>query len=119
MTPHACMNRAHPTHRTLSPLPRPERRDCVAGHVRFELRNVAANYPFERSHRFAEIQPNSGFGDYSRLSCGVGDAQLERNKRIVDTEFFTEGSYVSHILLAPDPPIRPVEGVERACHMRP
>src|SRR2546430_10316142 len=93
--------------------------DCVAGHVGLELRNVDANYPFERSHRFAEIQPNSGFGDYSRLSCGVGDAQLERNKRIVDTEFFTEGSYVSHILLAPDPPIRPVEGVERACHMRP
>jgi hypothetical protein len=22
--------------------------DCVPGHVRFELRNVAANYPFER-----------------------------------------------------------------------
>src|SRR5262249_45918988 len=41
------------------------------------------------------------------------------NKRIVDTEFFTEGSYVSHILLAPDPPIWPVEGAERACHMRP
>jgi hypothetical protein len=31
--------------------------DCVAGHVRFELRNVVANYPFERSHRFAGIQP--------------------------------------------------------------
>src|SRR5260370_37918756 len=36
-----------------------------------DLRNVDANYPFERSHRFAGIQPNSGFGDYSRLSCGV------------------------------------------------
>ena len=45
--------------------------DCVAGHVRLELRNVVANYPFERSHRFAGIQPNSGFGDYSRLSCGI------------------------------------------------
>jgi CheY-like chemotaxis protein len=22
--------------------------DCVAGHMRFELRNVAANYPFEK-----------------------------------------------------------------------
>jgi hypothetical protein len=43
----------------------------VAGHVGLELRNVDANYPFERSHRFAGIQPNSGFGDYSRLSCGV------------------------------------------------
>jgi hypothetical protein len=42
------------------------------------LRNVDANYPFERSHRFAGIQPNSGFGDYSRLSCGVGDTQLGR-----------------------------------------
>jgi len=41
-----------------------------------DLRNVDANYPFERSHRLAEIQPNSGFGGYSRLSCGVGDTQL-------------------------------------------
>ena len=54
------------------------RLDSLAGHVRFELRNVDANYPFERSHRFAGIQPNSGFGDYSRLSCGVGDTQLGR-----------------------------------------
>src|SRR5262249_39634891 len=56
----------------------PQRADCVAGHVGLELRNVDANYPFERSHRFAGIQPNSGFGDYSRLSCGVGDTQLGR-----------------------------------------
>ena len=42
-----------------------------------ELRNVGANYPFERSHRFAGIQPNSGRRDYSRLSCGVGETQLE------------------------------------------
>src|SRR5262249_8870369 len=56
----------------------PQRPDCVAGHVGLELRNVDANYPFERSHRFAGIQPNSGFGDYSRLSCGVGDTQLGR-----------------------------------------
>jgi hypothetical protein len=28
--------------------------DWLVGHVRFELRNVVANYPFERSHRFAE-----------------------------------------------------------------
>ncbi len=28
------------------------RPDCVAGHVRLELRNVGAKYPFERSHRF-------------------------------------------------------------------
>jgi hypothetical protein len=47
------------------------RPDCMAGHVRLELRNVVANYPFERSHGFAGIQPNSGHGDNSRLSCGV------------------------------------------------
>jgi hypothetical protein len=52
------------------------RPDCMAGHVGLELRNVDANYPFERSHRFAGIQPNSGQGDHSRLSCGVGDTQL-------------------------------------------
>src|SRR5437763_2370596 len=28
-----------------------------------DLRNVVANYPFERSHRFAGIQPNSGHRD--------------------------------------------------------
>src|SRR6516225_11362890 len=50
----------------------PQRPDCVAGYVGLELGNVDANYPFERSHRFAGIQPDSGFGDYSRLSCGVG-----------------------------------------------
>jgi hypothetical protein len=37
----------------------PQRPDCVAGHVRLELRNVVAKYPFERSHRFPVIQPNS------------------------------------------------------------
>jgi hypothetical protein len=52
------------------------RPDCVAGHAGLELRNVAANYRFERSHRFAGIQPNSGFGDYSRLSCSAGNKQL-------------------------------------------
>src|SRR6266511_5693304 len=50
----------------------PQRPDCVAGHVRLELRNVVANYPFERSHRFAGIQPNSGRRDHSRLSCAEG-----------------------------------------------
>jgi hypothetical protein len=53
-------------------------RDYVAGHEGLELRNVDANYPLDGSHRFAEIQPNSGLGDYSRLSCGVGDTQLGR-----------------------------------------
>src|SRR6266446_6115502 len=41
-----------------------------------DLGNVVSNYPFERSHRFAGIQPNSGFGDCSRLRCGLGDTQL-------------------------------------------
>src|SRR6516164_2923932 len=54
----------------------PQRPDCVAGHVRFELRNVVANYPFEKSRRFGGIQPNSGPGDHSHLSCSAGDTQL-------------------------------------------
>jgi hypothetical protein len=45
---------------------------AVAGHVRLELRNIVANYPFERSRRFPGIQPNSGHRDHSRLSCGAG-----------------------------------------------
>ncbi len=32
----------------------PQRPDCVAGVVGLELRNVVANYPFERSRRFPE-----------------------------------------------------------------
>jgi hypothetical protein len=48
------------------------RPDCVAGHVRFELRNVVANYPFESSRGFPGSEPNSGQGDHSRLSCGAG-----------------------------------------------
>src|SRR5258708_39769503 len=52
------------------------RPDCVAEVVGFELRNVVLNYPFDKSRRFAGIQPNSGHGDYARLSYGVGDAQL-------------------------------------------
>src|SRR6185437_3836476 len=41
----------------------------LPGHVRLELRNVVANYPFERSHRFAGIQPNLGHRDYSRAAA--------------------------------------------------
>jgi Protein of unknown function (DUF2778) len=58
------------------------RPDCMAGHVRLELRNVVANYPFERSHRFAGIQPNSGHRDCSRLSCGGGETQPGPSARI-------------------------------------
>jgi hypothetical protein len=59
--------------------PRPTNCQSVPTWPKDELRNVDANYLFERSHRFAGIQPNSGFGDYSRLSCGVGDTQLGRS----------------------------------------
>ena len=37
-----------------------------------DLRNVVAKYPFERSHGFPRIQPNSVHRDRSRLSCGLG-----------------------------------------------
>src|SRR2546421_9130942 len=50
----------------------PRRLDCLAGHVRFELRNVVANYPFESSRGFPGSEPNSGHGDHSRLSCSAG-----------------------------------------------
>jgi hypothetical protein len=61
----------HEYRRTLRAGHGPQRPDCLAGHVRFELRNVVANYAFEKSRGFAGNQPNSGHGDHSRLSCGV------------------------------------------------
>ena len=45
---------------------------CLAGHVRFELRNVGENYPFENSRGFPGSEPNSAQGDHSRLSCSAG-----------------------------------------------
>ena len=59
-----------------------QRPDCLAGHVRLELRNVVAKYLFERSHGFPGIKLNSGYRDYSRLSCGGGGTQLGPNARI-------------------------------------
>jgi hypothetical protein len=53
--------------------------------VGLELRNVVAKYPFERSHGFPGIQPNSGHGDYSRLRCGVRDTQLGLPRRSVSS----------------------------------
>ena len=53
-------------------LRRDHRVQCPTVHVRLELRNVVANYPFERSHRFPVIQPNSGRRDYSRSSRDGG-----------------------------------------------
>jgi hypothetical protein len=43
---------------------RPTETDCVAGHIRLELRNVVPNYPSESSRGFPGSQPNSGHGDY-------------------------------------------------------
>src|SRR6266550_3246963 len=40
--------------------------DWLAGHVRLELRNVGAKYPFESSYRFPGIQANSCHRDHSR-----------------------------------------------------
>src|SRR5262245_44871848 len=53
----------------------PQRRDCLAGHVGLELRNVVANYLPERSLKFPGTRPISGTRDYSRLSCDIGDTQ--------------------------------------------
>jgi hypothetical protein len=47
-----------------------------------DLRNVVANYPVERWHGFPASQPNSGHGDYSRLSCGVQETQFGPDARI-------------------------------------
>jgi len=54
----------------------PQRRDCLAGHVGLELRNVVANYPFESSRGFPGSKPNSGHRDHSRLRCSAGGTQL-------------------------------------------
>jgi hypothetical protein len=51
---------------------------AVSGrHVRFELRNVVANYPFESSRGFPGSELNSGHGDHSCLSCGGNPAAIE------------------------------------------
>ena len=43
-----------------------------------DLRNVVANYPFERSHRFAGIQPNSGHRDPFAFELKVAYAARTR-----------------------------------------
>jgi hypothetical protein len=50
-----------------------------------DLRNVVANYPFERSHRFPVNEPNSGCRDYSRSSCSglVPGSRRELTSRAV------------------------------------
>src|SRR5258707_12531635 len=46
-----------------------------------DLKNVGAKYPFENSHRFPGIRPNSGHRDHSRLSCSVAETQLRPRAR--------------------------------------
>jgi len=43
----------------------PQRRDCLAGHVGLELRNVVTNYPVESSIDFRESS-SAGFGWWRR-----------------------------------------------------
>jgi hypothetical protein len=57
------------------------RPDCLAGVVGFELRNVGANYPFEKYAQIPGIQPNSGHRDYSRFELRRGDTQLGPSAR--------------------------------------
>jgi len=45
----------------------PTETDCVAGHVRLELRNVVTNYPLESSIDFQEINPNSSRAETIRV----------------------------------------------------
>src|SRR6266481_940940 len=75
-----------------------------------DLRNVAANYPFERAHRFAGIQPNSGDRDYSRLSCAAGEMPLGSrvagifSKRVMRDVWPSSGTAVRHAPAANDLP---------------
>jgi hypothetical protein len=95
------------------------RPDCVAGHVRLELRNVVAKYPFERSPGFPETQPISGYRDYSRLSCGVvirssglvlpGSSVL----RTLRCTFIAKGACV--VVTDPEPDRLPPHGPASAC----
>jgi hypothetical protein len=50
-----------------------------------DLRNVVPNYPFERSHRFPVIEPNSGRRDYSRSSSDGGRCGLRTRSSGTDT----------------------------------
>jgi hypothetical protein len=52
------------------------RDDCVAGVVRFELRNPSARHVFEITRHLASTRPKPASRDYSRSSCGVADTQL-------------------------------------------
>ena len=61
----------------------------MAGHVGLELRNVDANYPLERSHRFAGIQPNCGRRDYSPSSCDGGSLRLAPESHAHEDFVFT------------------------------
>ena len=64
--------------------------DWLAEQVGLELRNVVAKYPFERSHGFPGIQPNSGHRDYSRLSCACGNRSTASILPILDIKHMAE-----------------------------
>jgi hypothetical protein len=73
---HATSTRAKAYDRDWQARNAPTETDCMPGHAGLKLRNVVANYPFERSHRSVEIQPNCRHRDHSRLSCRAGSTQL-------------------------------------------
>ncbi len=78
----------------------------IAGPATDDLRNVGANYPFERSHRFQGSSRILGTRDYSRLSCGVGSTQLGPTARIsagmLARTLVTQTKMLSEHALAPD-----------------
>jgi hypothetical protein len=65
-----------------------------------ELRKVIANYPFEKSRRFAEIQPNFGHGDHSRLSCGATSGSQWLHEIKLEVEGLTGAGYAWPIAMA-------------------
>src|SRR5262249_23842222 len=73
---HACLSRsvteAGKSGQFFRPRHRSQRPDWLAGVGGLALRDDVAKYPFERSHRFPVIQPNSDRRDYLRSSCDGG-----------------------------------------------
>jgi len=74
-----------------------------------------ANYPLGRSHRFMGIQPNSGLGDYSRLSYGVG----RRSSALPQAPY--KRCWRTNRILSPNQPLltlRCTFGAKRVCVAR-